>query len=982
MQRLWASDRQRGGDTRWVWQSSPQKDTHYQKAEVSPGSDLDLVAGEETELAKVKYKGEIGKFYKEMEQAVKEHFDKIGTVEGHAVKVHKLGSLGHIVFGMEGFASGKENTDTTTTHERLVEKINWGTMVKFARPGQTDTYIQLHMSDSQQHFVHPGEYVWIEPDPKNDGQPLIVVGPKPTPTGGNTVQPKPKPVAPGPDKDPNAPKPNPQTATDRLGKAGETFTISVDGLRYRDTPTTKDKNNPTGIDNGTVLEIRPRVPFHEADGYTWVPVIVNGQDKWIASEKVGEKKYGVIKETTSASETPAEKATRLKEAADKAIADLDPSTVTKDNLDVAKTKLEAAKTAIKESKAADNAYTPDETKVTKFADKIKEIEEAETPDEVTFDVITDYEVAAGQTVEFNPNEIEPSNNAISMTTMVYDHEGNSVTPNSKGNYDLGAGEYTLKIHYDQNGESKVKDITLTVTETAETPAEVTFTLPTLSATADAPAEFDVKNVTFEGLPKGTEIAIGNITTTDGQFTEFKDLTTSSLTPGTYTITLIYLDPANDDTLLSHKVTLTVTEATETPTTPDFTFPATVSQGQEVDLNANDALAAGQTFVKWSIKEDGQDLFAESTDPEVTYQIPIAKAGDYIIQLHYTDTDGSEKTVDKSFTVEAPPAPTTPEFIDFPEAVEIGTKVNFAEHLSASSYGPISIDGFDRPDLITTDAAGNQTLDTALLPVGIHTIIVPFTDADGAEQTIEQELSITFTQAQIDALEQKVTDLETLIKNETDSEKKTAFEAKLAFTKKVLTAVNESSASFEYFNSDMKVTSASALEGLNGFSDIDLNFNYLTNLRHLKNLTNLTNLNLEYNNIGSINVLENLTNLTSLHLTSNNIKHINSLAGMTKMKELYLDYNLIEDISALTKLTQLEHLDLTYNPNLDLETTTTTLANFTQLTDLNLPKRFRPVYDDNGTLTSGAALPPVLQDRFENGTLTLSYDYEEVSPPTP
>jgi hypothetical protein len=100
---------------------------------------------------------------------------------------------------------------------------------------------------------------------------------------------------------------------------------------------------------------------------------------------------------------------------------------------------------------------------------------------------------------------------------------------------------------------------------------------------------------------------------------------------------------------------------------------------------------------------------------------------------------------------------------------------------------------------------------------------------------------------------------------------------------------------------------------------------------LSGLTNLTELDLEYNQISDISVLSWLTNLRHLDLDGNQISDISALSGLTNLESLRLVFNQISDISDLSGLTRLSRLILFSNP-LNVEAYCTYL----QLIEVNNP----------------------------------------------
>jgi Leucine-rich repeat (LRR) protein len=73
---------------------------------------------------------------------------------------------------------------------------------------------------------------------------------------------------------------------------------------------------------------------------------------------------------------------------------------------------------------------------------------------------------------------------------------------------------------------------------------------------------------------------------------------------------------------------------------------------------------------------------------------------------------------------------------------------------------------------------------------------------------------------------------------------------------------------------------------------------------VSNLTNLTDLELEYNQISDISALPGLTNLWFLDLDNNQISDISALSNLVNLMYLYLEFNQINDLGALVSNTGL------------------------------------------------------------------------------
>ena len=113
----------------------------------------------------------------------------------------------------------------------------------------------------------------------------------------------------------------------------------------------------------------------------------------------------------------------------------------------------------------------------------------------------------------------------------------------------------------------------------------------------------------------------------------------------------------------------------------------------------------------------------------------------------------------------------------------------------------------------------------------------------------------------------------------------------------------------------------ANQKLSTLTELDLDNNYISDIKPLESLTNLTSLDLGNNQITDIKPLESLTSLTSLDLgnnqiidiTHNQIRDIKPLASLTNLTVLDLNHNRISDIKPLESLTKLIRLNLSGNP---------------------------------------------------------------------
>ena len=136
-----------------------------------------------------------------------------------------------------------------------------------------------------------------------------------------------------------------------------------------------------------------------------------------------------------------------------------------------------------------------------------------------------------------------------------------------------------------------------------------------------------------------------------------------------------------------------------------------------------------------------------------------------------------------------------------------------------------------------------------------------------------------------------------------------------------------------------ITDISPLSALANLTVLDLHGNnWITDISPLESLTNLMELDLHVNQIVDISPLSDLVNLTWLHLGSNQIVDLNPLSGLINLMELSLWQNSIVDISPLSGLTNLMVLFLGRNQITDISP----LSSLTNLTKLLLEQNWTVV----------------------------------------
>jgi hypothetical protein len=127
-----------------------------------------------------------------------------------------------------------------------------------------------------------------------------------------------------------------------------------------------------------------------------------------------------------------------------------------------------------------------------------------------------------------------------------------------------------------------------------------------------------------------------------------------------------------------------------------------------------------------------------------------------------------------------------------------------------------------------------------------------------------------------------------------------------------------------------ISDISALSGLKSLKSLGLSSTGVTDISALAELTSLEGLSLGGTGISDISALAGLINLERLVLFMSNIDDISALSELTKLEYIWLNGN-VSDISALSKLTKLETLWLDNNAIGDISA----MANLTNLAELSL-----------------------------------------------
>ena len=174
----------------------------------------------------------------------------------------------------------------------------------------------------------------------------------------------------------------------------------------------------------------------------------------------------------------------------------------------------------------------------------------------------------------------------------------------------------------------------------------------------------------------------------------------------------------------------------------------------------------------------------------------------------------------------------------------------------------------------------------------------------------------------------------------------------------------------------RVKSIDVLKYCVNLTNLDLNFNQITDVSVLARLTNLTDIWIGGNSIADVTPFASLTNLKTLGIFNCQAEDYSPLASLTSLRNLALDHSTISDLTPLAGLTLLESLSLVNTPVTDI----TPLAGLTALRTLRLKDcmiaDFSPLseiianltemdFDPNHTVTVIEFSDPVLESIIRN-----------------
>ena len=145
----------------------------------------------------------------------------------------------------------------------------------------------------------------------------------------------------------------------------------------------------------------------------------------------------------------------------------------------------------------------------------------------------------------------------------------------------------------------------------------------------------------------------------------------------------------------------------------------------------------------------------------------------------------------------------------------------------------------------------------------------------------------------------------------------------------------------------EITDIRPIAGLTHLKTLYLECNPITDFTPLSRLTNLESLDLECTRIKNLSPLAGLINLEDLDLSDNQIADVSPLAGLINLKGLDLSVNQIADVSPLAGLINLEVLHLHHNQITDIRSLATLINLHTlYLTENAIAQPFCPVSPPN------------------------------------
>lgn len=308
---------------------------------------------------------------------------------------------------------------------------------------------------------------------------------------------------------------------------------------------------------------------------------------------------------------------------------------------------------------------------------------------------------------------------------------------TKDDFSVGTHNIILTVT-DNSGVSAEDSVTITVTSPANK-------APTANAGADQTQAIG-KPVTLDGsasTDSDGEIASYIWSDKDGtSLGEGEKLTLSNLPVGENSITLTVTDDDGATDSNTTKVTIT----NQAPTA-NAGVDQTITQGDEVTLNASGSKDSDGKIITYDWSESGTSLSSESKFSKSDFSV-----GTHNITLTITDNGGASAKDSVTITVNSPAnkVPTITEVTASPSTVAKNAEVTLSATATDSDGKIAKYDWSEKGDSLGI----TNPLKLDNLSVGKHTIILTVTDDDGDTATKDVEVTVENQKPVADAGEDK------------------------------------------------------------------------------------------------------------------------------------------------------------------------------------------------------------------------------------
>ncbi len=344
----------------------------------------------------------------------------------------------------------------------------------------------------------------------------------------------------------------------------------------------------------------------------------------------------------------------------------------------------------------------------------------------------------GSNVTFAGSATDPEDGALTGASLVWtsDLDGQIGTGTTFVTSGLSAGTHTVTLTAtDSNAQTGVAVVSFTVS--TRPTAQITGPANGSTFSAGDPIDFDGTGTDAEdGALTGTSLVWTS--SRDGQFGTGTDVSVTTLSVGTHTITLRVTDSHGlQDT---DQITITVNPPGSPPTV-DITSPAaggSAQVGASVNFEGTatdpeDGALTGTSLV-WTSSRDGQLGTGTSISRD------DLSIGAHTITLRASDSDGWIVTDQITFTITNDPPVATITAPANGGSADEGDPVNFTGNANDTEDGALT-----GTSLVWTSSRDGQigtgeNFSTSSLSAGTHTITLTATDSNGATGTDQ----ITFT----------------------------------------------------------------------------------------------------------------------------------------------------------------------------------------------------------------------------------------------